>query len=94
MDTRLNVRRECQKPSSKFFEPIGYDNINSVDFNEENPKKHYRKYYTDELENNKEIFSTQPFLNVPVHMVKINQKSGGIFSSIIGGYKEDDLSAA
>ena len=27
---------------------------------------HYRKYYDDELENNKELFPKEPFLNVPI----------------------------
>jgi hypothetical protein len=58
--------------------------------------KHYRRFFEDELENNKEIFTRNPFLNIPISKVKLNNKSsGGLLGSLFGINKaQDDLSSA
>ena len=59
-DNRLKTFKESFIPPPSIFIPVGYDGGVS----EENPQgrnKHYRKFYMDELENNKEIFGRRPF---------------------------------
>lgn len=53
LDPRLNVFVETNQPPSTLFEAIGWDRIHN-----ETKEKHYRKYFTEELENVKEIMST------------------------------------
>ena len=63
-DERLKINRETNKPPSTLYMEIGY--------NHEIPKsgkegvKHYRRFYNDELENNKDIFKKDPFLSVNI----------------------------
>lgn len=59
-DERLKVYREKNKPPSSLYYEVGYDGpITSAEPKVRN--KHYRKYYLDELENNKQIFFRKPF---------------------------------
>lgn len=45
LDKRLKVDRECQQPSSKLYIGLGWDEDSQTN------RKHYRKFYDDELEN-------------------------------------------
>lgn len=56
LDKRINVYRELNQPPASLFIGIGYDVPNPDGSAIEDPKKHYRRYYQDELENNKNIF--------------------------------------
>jgi len=49
LDTRLNVYREQNLPPESLFIGLGWDE------NPEQKRKHYRRYYPDELENITEI---------------------------------------
>ena len=59
-DKRLKVKREqMPKPPETLYKEIGYDRDMPEEGKEGN--KHYRRYYTDELEKVKEIFPKMPF---------------------------------
>jgi hypothetical protein len=49
LDKRLNVNREVTPPPESLFLALGWD------INPEDNKRHYRRYYADELENVKEV---------------------------------------
>jgi hypothetical protein len=50
LDKRLNVMIETNEPPSNLFEGLGWDRIPN-----ETHEKHYRRFYTSELEHCKEI---------------------------------------
>ena len=45
-DTRLNCMREINIPPPEIFEPLGWDREPG-----QSTEKHYRKFFTEELEN-------------------------------------------
>ena len=49
LDKRLNVFREVNMPPDTLFIGLGWDE------NPESKRRHYRRYYPDELENIKEV---------------------------------------
>jgi hypothetical protein len=53
LDPRLNVYRESNIPPESLFMGLGFDEEPNPP--EDKKKKHYRRYYPDELENIKEI---------------------------------------
>ena len=68
------VELEADKPPKSIFMQVGYD----TDSN--NIRKHYRRYFLDELENcgninGKKLF-TSPFLSEKIQRAKIKTKSG------------------
>jgi hypothetical protein len=58
-DDRLKIFREVNKPPPTIYAELGYNPAHPVDQAAE--KKHYRRFYDDELENIKEIFPKKPF---------------------------------
>jgi hypothetical protein len=60
-DNRLKVYREQYTPLESLYMPVGYDGA-VTDQMPSVGKKHYRKVYMDELENNQEIFKRETFL--------------------------------
>jgi hypothetical protein len=52
---RLKMDVEDDPPPSSLYISLGYDKSANAGV------KHYRRFYQDELENNKEIFPTMPF---------------------------------
>lgn len=50
IDERLNVYKEYDIPPDNMFIGLGWDEDNTTN------RRHYRQYYPDELENNKELF--------------------------------------
>jgi hypothetical protein len=54
-DERLKINREINPPPSSLYIGLGFNP------NKEDNKKHYRRYYPDELENVKEIMPKKPF---------------------------------
>lgn len=63
-DTRLNIQREVQKPPATIYMEMGFNSEHPTDPSLE--KKHYRRFYDDELENVKEIFPKMPFYTVDI----------------------------
>ena len=58
LNERLNVQVEVGIPPKEIFEPLGWDRVKG-----ESTEKHYRRFYTDELENVKEVMSTPTDFN-------------------------------
>ena len=71
INERLMIDVEDSMPPKDVFMPVGYNRV---------PKdglKHYRKFYTDELENVKEVMPNKPFLEEQI--LRMKQESGGLF---------------
>ncbi len=61
LDKRLNVYREINPPPESLFMGLGWDN------KPEDNKRHYRRYYPDELENIKSVMPTiSPFMTYEI----------------------------
>lgn len=54
-DERLKIKREVDPPPASLFLGLGFNK------SAEESKKHYRRYYPDELENVKEVIPKKPF---------------------------------
>ena len=54
-DERLKIHREINKPPASLYIGLGHNKTPEED------KKHYRKFYDDELENCEEIFKKKVF---------------------------------
>jgi len=78
IDERLNVYKEYDVPPANMFIGLGWDEDNTTD------RKHYRQFYPDELENNKELFPTKsPFnsYNIVFGVAKGNNDKPKMFSN-------------
>jgi hypothetical protein len=86
LDEMLNVMREITKPPESLYIPLGYDE------HPEDNRKHYRRYYPDELENIKELMpNPTPF---DTFMLKKGQTRGaGKSFWPFSSKKEDDSGA-
>lgn len=62
-DERLKVNRETPEsvPPKSLYKAIGYDKPAGQGATPTPLQRHYRKFYRDELENNKAIFHKLPF---------------------------------
>mgnify|MGYP006893251252 CR=1 FL=1 len=87
LDKRINVYREFKKPPESLFIACGHDIPNLDGTAIENPKKHYRRFFEDELENNKEIFTRAPFDKLEI--IRTKSTCSSLFSMFGGG--GDDL---
>ena len=54
-DERLKLNREIDPPPASLFIGLGYNKT------PEETKRHYRRYYPDELENVTEVIPKKPF---------------------------------
>ena len=52
-------------------------------------KKHYRKIYNDELENNYEIFKYSVFEKIPIYRGQSRGLKKNIFDKLFGSKKDD-----
>mmetsp|Transcript_21809 Transcript_21809/g.16159 ORF Transcript_21809/g.16159 Transcript_21809/m.16159 type:complete len:132 (+) Transcript_21809:1030-1425(+) len=87
LDTRLNVYREVDPPPASLFIGLGWDETPNEG------KKHYRRYYADELEFVKEVMPVvSPFDSYVLKKGQSRGASGGLFG-MFGGSKEDDSGA-
>ena len=85
MDERLKIYKEVDPPSSKLYIGLGWDE------NRDSNVKHYRKYYEDELENDRELFaSVSPFNTYTMKKGQARGASTGMFSAA----KKDDSGQA
>jgi hypothetical protein len=55
MDERLKMQREIDPPPPSLYIGLGFNK------KPEDAKKHYRRYYPDELENVKDVMPKLPF---------------------------------
>jgi len=85
LDTRLNVHREIEAPPNTLFIGLGYD------VEPEDKKKHYRRFYKQELELVKEVMSTPtPFMTFEIKKGQSRGASKGF--SLFGSSKKTDES--
>jgi hypothetical protein len=77
LDERLKVDREVEPPSKTLYIGLGWDEHAGQE------RKHYRQFYNDELENDKEIFPREsPFESYELHKGQSRGgASNGLFSS-------------
>ena len=81
-DNRLKVNREApDAPPESIYVPIGYDGA-ITDRMPAKGNKHYRKFYMDELEHNKELFPRQPFHKIQIIRGQSRGLSKGLLDSI------------
>ena len=75
MDERLKVDREVNAPPSNLYMALGWDE------DKYSNRKHYRKFYDDELENIKEIFERpSPFDSYAITRGQSRGAKQGLFS--------------
>lgn len=55
-DTRVKIDREIEPPPASLFIALGFNQ------NKDSGKKHYRRYYTEELEKVTAVIPKLPFL--------------------------------
>ena len=82
-DERLKIQREVHVPPESLFMAIGYDGA-VTDQAPVAGNRHYRKYYMDELENNREIFKHSPFYKTPVMRGQERGLKAGLFDKLLG----------
>ena len=73
-DERLKIKREIDPPPASLFVGLGFNK------SAEESKKHYRRYYPDELENIKEVIPKKPFHECVVRRGQQRGASKGFFS--------------
>jgi hypothetical protein len=76
-DKRLKIDKEFDPPPSNLYIPLGWDEDRTT------KRKHYRKYYTNELENIEDIFPQKsPFNSYElVRGQSRGQKKSKLFTS-------------
>jgi hypothetical protein len=83
LDPRLNVSREVNAPPESLFMGLGWDD------NPQAAKRHYRRYYPDELENVKEVMPiSSPFDQYDIKRGQSRGASKGWWP--FAGHKEDE----
>lgn len=91
MNDRLRNWEEVDKPPKELYEPLGWDRKPN-----ESGEKHYRKFFTEELEQCEEIMSKPSEFDQ--FMLKKGQSrgasSGGLMGGLFGGGQVDESGAA
>lgn len=83
LDTRLNVHREVEPPPESLFMGLGWDDKPEAN------RRHYRRYYPDELENIREVMPVPtPFHQYLIKRGQSRGASKGWFS--FKDHKEDE----
>ena len=84
-DETLEVDREIKKPPEALFIGLGWDEDSTT------KRRHYRRFYNDELENIEEVLPVPtPFNQYDLKRGQTRGASKGIWASITGNYKEDE----
>lgn len=90
LNERLNNYEEVDKPPKEVYEPLGWDRIPN-----ETTEKHYRKFYTDNLEEVTECMSKPSEFDC--YMLKKGQSRGassGLLGGLFGGGPKVDESGS
>ena len=90
MNTRLNNWEEIEKPPKEIFEPLGWDRKPN-----ESEEKHYRKFFTEELEKVKTVMAKES--EFQCYDLKKGQARGapqGLLGGLFGGGPKLDESGA
>lgn len=87
-DERLKIFREKNKPPASIYYEVGYDGPMQTSLPKIR-KKHYRKFYVDELENNKQIFCRKPFVTCDIKRGQSRGLNKGIFDSLFGNNEDE-----
>ena len=84
-DTILECDREVNKPPESQFIALGWDEDSTT------KRKHYRRFYPDELENVREVLAiTSPFQTYEIKRGQSRGAKAGLFASLFGEVKEDE----
>ena len=78
MNARLNNYEEVEFPPKEMYEPLGWDREPGV-----TTEKHYRKFYTQELETVEEVMSTPSEFDC--FFLKKGQSRGAASGGLLGG---------
>lgn len=84
VDERLKISREIDPPPASLFIGLGFNQ------KPEDNKKHYRRYFPDELENVKEIMPEKPFHEDPVMRGQQRGLSKGMLASFFSFRQNKD----
>jgi hypothetical protein len=88
-DSRLNVNREINPPSDTIFMGLGWDET------PDQKRKHYRRYYPDELENITSVMPVPtPFNQFDIKRGQSRGASKGLLGGLFGGSSKTDDSGA
>ena len=86
---RLLIDRECKKPARALYIGLGWDEDSTTQ------RKHYRRYYEDELENISEIFPEKsPFHSIELKKGQSRGLPKGMFASIMRRSSKKDKSGS
>lgn len=84
-DTILECDREIGKPPESQFIGLGWDEDANT------KRKHYRRFYNDELENVKDVLGIgSPFNTYEITRGQSRGAKAGLFASLFGEVKEDE----
>ena len=84
-DTILECDREINKPPESQYIGLGWDE------NAESKRKHYRRFYNDELENVKDVLGIgSPFNTYSITRGQSRGAKAGLLASIFNEVKEDE----
>lgn len=88
-DDLMDVDRETDVPPAQMFIGLGWDE------DKETGRKHYRRFYPDELENVKELMPRQsPFNQFELRRGQTRGATIGFWKKITGNYKTDESGQA
>jgi len=83
-DDFMQVDRECHKPPIEMFLGLGWDE------DKDTGRRHYRRFYPDELENVREIIpNPSPFNTYDLKRGQSRGAKVSMWKSLFGGVKHD-----
>lgn len=84
-DEILDCDREISKPPETLYIGLGWDEDSTTE------RKHYRRFFNDELENVKSVLAiSSPFQTYEIKRGQTRGASAGVFASLFNEVKEDE----
>lgn len=84
-DADMGVDREVNPPPAALFIPLGWDE------NSETKRKHYRRFYNDELEKVTDVLpKPSPFECYNLNRGQARGAKKSLWQSVTGNYKTDE----